>query len=54
MRVACSANSLRVIKAKSGAPSTCNEATEPPRMPTSNPRSAAMRADMGSKTEAVW
>ena len=30
------------------------EATEPPRMPHSKPRSAAIRADMGSNTEAVW
>ncbi|MCY1184004.1 hypothetical protein D9M73_246610 [compost metagenome] len=54
MRVACSTNSLKVIRAKSGAASTCREATEPPRMPTSKPRSAAIRADMGSNTEAVW
>src|SRR5262245_65924418 len=37
---------------RSGAPSTASEATEPANMPNSNPRSAAMRAETASCTEA--
>src|SRR4051794_22985845 len=39
---------------RSGAPSTVIEATEPANMPISNPRSSAMRAEIGSKTEPGW
>src|SRR5215472_16892170 len=37
---------------RSGAPSTASEATEPANMPNSKPRSAAMRAETASYTEA--
>src|SRR5262249_12898845 len=37
---------------RSGAPSTASEATEPANMPNSKPRSAAMRAETASCTEA--
>src|SRR5262245_44777123 len=36
----------------SGAPSTASEATEPANIPISKPRSAAIRAEMASCTEA--
>src|SRR5262249_18133074 len=37
---------------RSGAPSTASDATEPANMPNSKPRSAAMRAETASCTEA--
>src|SRR4029077_15322410 len=37
---------------RSGAPSTASEATEPANIPNSKPRSAAMRAETASCTEA--
>ena len=52
MRCACSANSVKVRTMRSGAPSTVIEATDPANMPTSNPRDSAIRADIGSNTEA--
>src|SRR5450755_1120381 len=37
---------------RSGAPSTAIDASEPPINPASQPRSCAMRAEIGSNTEA--
>src|SRR5215831_18296213 len=37
---------------RSGAPSTASDATEPANIPNSKPRSAAMRAETASCTEA--
>ena len=54
MRRAWSANSVSVITDRSGAPTATAEATEPAYMPNSNPNRSAMRAEMGSKTEAGW
>src|SRR5512145_575636 len=54
MRRICSANSVNVRTTRSGAPRTVPEAIEPANIPTSKPRAAAMRADIGSKTDAGW
>lgn len=54
MRCTCSANSVRVTTVKSGAPSTAREAIDPANIPAWNPRSCAMRIEIGSKTEAGW
>ena len=53
-RLACAANSVRVSTTRSGAPSTAIEPIEPEKMPTSNPSSSAMRAEIASYTEPVW
>ena len=42
---------LKLKGIMSGAPITAKDATDPANIPTSKPRSSAMRADMGSKTE---
>ena len=52
MRWICWANSVKVSTIRSGAPSTVPEAMEPANIPTSNPRSSAIRAEIGSNTEA--
>src|SRR5882724_5865430 len=54
MRYAWPANSLKVSTIRSGAPSTVSEAVEPANMPSSKPRSSAMRAEIGSNTEPGW
>src|SRR4030095_12211108 len=54
MRRICSANSVSVRTTRYGAPRTVPEAIEPANMPTSKPNDAAMRADIGSKTDAGW
>src|SRR5215831_15937712 len=42
------------MRIRSGAPNTVSEAVEPANMPTSKPRSSAMRAEIGSNTEPGW
>ena len=51
MRWICWANSVRVRTMRSGAPRTVPEAMDPANMPTSKPRSSAIRAEIGSKTD---
>ena len=48
IRRICSASSVSVISVMSGSPSTASEATEPPNMPSSKPRSSAMRIEIAS------
>ena len=48
IRRICSASSVSVIRAMSGSPSTASEATEPPNMPSSKPRSSAIRIEIAS------
>jgi hypothetical protein len=52
IRRICSANSVSVRTMMSGAPSTVPDAIEPANIPTSKPSDAAMRADIGSNTDA--
>src|SRR3974390_3362601 len=51
MRLAWPANSVRVRTTRSGAPSTDIDPIEPENIPTSKPRSSAMRAEIASYTE---
>src|SRR5271169_1156778 len=51
MRFAWAANSVRVSTTRSGAPSTDIDPIEPENIPTSKPRSWAMRAEIASYTE---
>src|SRR5260370_3043663 len=52
MRYACAANSVKVNTTRSGAPSTDIDPIEPENIPTSKPRSSAMRAEIASYTDA--
>ena len=52
MRVISPSNSLSVMLVLSGAPSTASEATDPARIAQAQPRSSAIRAEIGSNTEA--
>src|SRR6266478_6452207 len=51
MRLAWLANSVRVRTTRSGAPSTDIDPIEPENIPTSKPRSSAMRAEIASYTD---
>src|SRR5271154_7644642 len=51
MRLAWAANSVKVRTTRSGAPSTDIDPIEPENIPTSKPRSSAMRAEIASYTE---
>src|SRR6516165_5043490 len=54
MRLAWLANSVRVKTTRSGAPSTDIDPIEPENIPTSKPRSSAIRAEIASYTDPGW
>src|SRR6516164_6366980 len=54
MRLAWPANSVSVRTTRSGAPSTDIDPIEPENIPTSKPRSSAMRAEIASYTDPGW
>src|SRR5271170_6483514 len=54
MRLAWAANSVKVRTTRSGAPSTDIDPIEPENIPTSKPRSSAMRAEIASYTDPGW
>src|ERR1700730_12441348 len=54
IRLACPANSVKVRTTRWGAPSTDIDPIEPENMPTSKPRSSAMRAEIASYTDPGW
>src|ERR1700730_10642210 len=51
IRLAWPANSVKVSTTRSGAPSTDIDPIEPENIPTSKPRSSAMRAEIASYTD---